>query len=515
MQQRLRPWTVLVGCLCSSAAIAQEQTLGVFVNEPGAQPGYTFIDCLRSPDLYLIDLEGRIVNQWESEFEAGNMLYLLDNGSLLRAADPGPLNDTEIVEPGDGGLIERFNWEGEKTWSFVYNDPQVRQHHDIEPMPNGNVLLIAWEHHTYEEAISMGRNPATMPGEGEPLYPVQIAEVHRTGPESGEVVWSWHAWDHLVQDFDPDAENHGDPADHPNRIDLNHIWQPASDWLHCNSIDYNEELDQIVISVNRFNEIWIIDHGTSTKEAAGPAGDLLYRWGNPRTYGHGTVEDQVLYGQHDAQWIPEGSPGAGSISIFNNGKDRPEGPFSTVELIEPPLLEDGSYHRNEGEPYGPSEPELAFIYDPPEDFYSRYLSGAEVQPNGNILACAAGWGHLVEMTPEGEVVWEYISPSTADGRLAQGEVPNSGVFVSANQVFRGPRYPPDHPAFEGRDMSPGEYLVIYPPCPASIDGDRMVDGIDLAYLLAGWKSQEPDLNDDGIVDGADLTILLAAWGACP
>ena len=128
----------LLTCCLATAAHGQleDNTVGVLVHEEGAQPGYTLIDCRPSTDIYLIDNDGRIINQWPSEYVPGNMAYLLDDGSLLRAGDPGPLNDTEIIEPGDGGIVERIGWDGELLWSFVYNDPEARQHHDIEPLPN-------------------------------------------------------------------------------------------------------------------------------------------------------------------------------------------------------------------------------------------------------------------------------------------------------------------------------------------------------------------------------------------
>ena len=83
--------------------------------------------------------------------------------------------------------------------------------------------------------------------------------------------------------------------------------------MHVNAVAYNAELDQIVLSSPHFNEIWIIDHGTTTEEAKGhtggrwgKGGDILYRWGNPRAYRNGTKLDQRLFYQHNIQWIPKG-----------------------------------------------------------------------------------------------------------------------------------------------------------------------------------------------------------------
>jgi hypothetical protein len=56
-------------------------------------------------------------------------------------------------------------------------------------------------------------------------------------------------------------------------------------------------------------------------------------------------------------------------------------------------------------------------------------------------------------------------------------------------------------------------LALTPSVPADLNGDGVVDGIDLGILLSGWGSAGAgDLSGDGVVDGIDLGILLSAWG---
>jgi hypothetical protein len=101
----------------------------------------------------------------------------------------------------------------------------------------------------------------------------------------------------------------------------------GSDWLHANSIDYNADLDQIIISFAKTGEFWIIDHSTTITESQGSTGglsnmggDILYRWGNAKNYQRGTLSDVILEFQHDPHWIPNGYVDAGKVMIFNNGK---------------------------------------------------------------------------------------------------------------------------------------------------------------------------------------------------
>jgi hypothetical protein len=214
--------------------------------------------------------------------------------------------------------------------------------------------MIVWETKSAEEAIAAGRKPELV-GDGH-MQPDAVLEVKPTGPTSGEIVWEWHAWDHLVQDHDSSKANYGNVAEHPELVDINYgdramaamLNDPdardrlrgigylgggrggrggrgrdgiRADWTHVNGIDYNAELDQIVLSVHSFSEIWIIDHSTTTEEAAGhtggrygKGGDLLYRWGNPQAYASGTPEDQQLFSQHDASGLPRATRAKGTCS---------------------------------------------------------------------------------------------------------------------------------------------------------------------------------------------------------
>ncbi len=112
--------------------------------------------------------------------------------------------------------------------------------------------MIAWEYKTATESIAAGRNPDLL-HDGE-LWPDHIIEVEPTGTSGGDIVWEWHVWDHLIQDYDSTKENYGVVADHPELIDINFGGRQV-DFNHINSIDYNDEFDQILLSVNFFKEI--------------------------------------------------------------------------------------------------------------------------------------------------------------------------------------------------------------------------------------------------------------------
>ncbi len=437
------------------------QTTGLFFNEPEAAAGYVLFAPNTSDTTFLIDKQGTVVNTWESEHLPGLLGYLLPDGILIREEAPhGQSGNGFINAVGAGGVFERFDWEGNKIWEFAYDSPQYLAHHDFDIMPNGNLLIIAWEYRSEAEATQAGRDPS-LPGAGY-LYPDKIVEVEPDYENGGgTVVWEWKVWDHLVQEFDPTKSNYYGATGvetNPQLIDINYVstFSPgggqAEDWTHANGIDYNAELDQILLSVREFNEIWIIDHSTTTEEAAGHSGgtygrggDLLYRWGNPQAYDRGIEADRKLFYQHDARWIPPGEVGAGNITILNNGLGRPGTDFTSVEEITPPILPNGTYSLSPGAAYGPAT--TAWTYNGPVANFSAIISGAIRLPNGNTLITYGTLGNMTEVTSSGEEVWKYVNPFAGNQMLGpETPIPSLGVndpllgTLLVNFVFQAQHY---------------------------------------------------------------------------
>ena len=443
---------VVFGSIISDAN-AQPADRGVVLNTPEASLGYTLIAPFGGQSTYLIDLDGKPVHSWTTERKPSQAAYLLEDGSLLRTAKVP--NEVFNVPGGPAGAVQKFDWEGRLVWDYVISDSKRLSHHDIEPLPNGNVLVVAWEHKTKDEAIAAGRDPAKI--EGDSLWPEVVLEIQPKGLNGGEVVWEWHVWDHLIQSFDAAKPNYGQPGDHPGRIDLNYVERPNADWIHMNSIDYDPKLDQIILCGRTFDEIWIIDHGTTTAQASGrqggrydAGGDLLYRWGNPFTYFAGSPLDQVLFGQHDPHWIPAGLPGAGNILIFNNGSERDGRPFSSADELKPPLEEDGTYVRASGEPFGPKN--LVWTYKDPQNLFSPRVSGAQRLPNGNTLICSGETGHVIEVDSQGKTVWDFWNYLGATEQAGSDNSSNSGATSRSSlggvAMFRANRYAPDYPGLK-------------------------------------------------------------------
>lgn len=402
----------------------------VLINSHGAMQGYTLFAPMGGMDTYLIDMKGEVVQTWHGNGRLTGAVYLLKNGNLLRAASPNRAQNVPFKGQGSmGGVIQEIAPSGEVVWEYYYISDKVKQHHDIEPLPNGNVLILAWELKDARDIRRAGGD-MTVHRDGE-LWVEHLVEVRKNGPRSGEIVWEWHSWDHMVQDFNRDAPNYGSPKGNPQRMDLNYNPRGKADWQHANSVDYDPVYDQIVLSFRSTNEVWVIDHSTTTEEAAsssggrmGRGGDILFRWGNPAVYG-GEGQAQ-LAGQHDATWIPDGAPGEGNLLIFNNGDRRSR--QSDVVEVRPDNYRNltglsadvtWSYERAGGIP-----------------FYASHISGAQRLTNGNTLICDGPNGRLFEVSDAGQIVWEYQYGNTQNG---QTERPRN------RNMARGPR--------QGRDRN--------------------------------------------------------------
>lgn len=437
--------------------ISAQNTVGTTFMNQNVFEAYTLITT--HTKAYLINNCGEIINEWNSTFLPGNAVYLLPNGNLLRA---GRTEDgsSDIVFGGQGGIIELFDWDDNLIWSFTYSTNNFRQHHDVFPMPNGNVLILAATVISEDDAIAAGRNPNILSQSR--LYNEQIIEVQPVGANQGNIVWEWNIKDHLIQDFDVSKENFGDVALTPGKLDLNFLngGNGASNWLHFNSIQYDDNLNQIVMSSRNLSEIYIIDHSTTTAEAAtssggtyGHGGDLLYRWGNPQAYRQGTETDRKLYGQHYPHYIAQGLNDEGKLIIFNNGIDRtPE--YSEVLIINPPITSPGVYDYLPNSPFGPEQFDYSYSNQStnPSDFYSRIVSSAQRLANGNTLICEGNTGEVFEIDVNENIVWNYQNPVNN----ISGEITSQGSDPPIIPIlFRAIKYAPDFPAFTGRDLTPG------------------------------------------------------------
>ena len=439
-----RTFTVLL--LLWTYVTAQAQTIGLLQADSNNVDGYVLFSPTAYTSTYLIDKCGRKVNEWTGTYRPGNSVYLLEDGTLLRT---GNLMNPNFGAGGSGGYIEKVSWTGQILWSYQVSDTQQMQHHDVYPMPNGNVLVLVFEKKTLTEAFDAGRDSGFT---GTEVYSEKVIELQPIGIDSAVIVWQWNAWDHLIQEHNPQKSNYGVVQSHPELIHINYNNGTSSsnpDWIHLNAVTYHPGLDQVMLCSRFFSEFWIIDHSTTTSTASGhnggvygKGGDLLYRWGNPRTYNRGTSSDTKLYGPHSAHWISGNLKDSGAVMIFNNGTGRPQGNYSTVEVVYPLTDSAGFYTIDSVNAFGPWAANWTYTAPVPTSLYSMNVSNAQRLPNGHTLICEGASGNFIEIDSLENTVWNYKNPVNTTGPVNQG----NNIFF--NNVFRSVYYAPDYPAFQ-------------------------------------------------------------------
>jgi len=311
----------------------------------------------------LIDNDYNVINTWNTNCQVASMGYLLPDSTMVFPCK----QDNPIFEniAASGGRIIKYKWDGTVIWDWKC-EWEYQLHHDIEPLPNGNVLVIAMEQ--------------IQPG----IRADIVLEIKQEGLNGASIVWEWHVWDH---------RGANDPYKFDDTLPYHTI-----DWNHFNAISINDN-NKVYLSSRNWSEFYIIEWRSD--------GDILYRWGNPQNYGRGTPDDQILDANHSVYEIPYGYPGSGNILLFNNRTNQtaPDNLYSSVMELTPDINEEGTYNIEEGMPFGPEE--LVWKYE--NGFHSGSQSGAFRLPNGNTLVTVTGESYIFEVTHDKEIVWEYYS----------------------------------------------------------------------------------------------------------
>jgi hypothetical protein len=377
-------------------------TISGFSQQWGA---YTLYSVQNSTSAHLIDTNGTTYHSWTFPSTAKTCYssYLLQGGTLLRTVNH---IGNQLTGGPMSGEFQKVDWNGNVIWDYVYSSATYCTHHDICPMPNGNVLIISYDVRTAAEATQAGCSQNIV------IWSEKILEIQQTGPTTGTIVWEWKLWDHLVQNYNAAKDNYyASISDHPELMNINYNTQ--KDWIHMNGIDYNATLDQITFSSHNINELYVIDHSTTTAQAAqhtggnsGKGGDLLYRWGNPAAYS--TTGTNVFHVAHDAHWIPEGCTNANYLVAFNNnGISNSQ---SCVDIISPPY-NGFNYSKTAGTAYLPSTYSQRIACSG----HANNMGNSQQLPNGNTLICIATAGYIYEINAAGTTLWS----KTVTGGVAQ------------------------------------------------------------------------------------------------
>ncbi len=399
---------------------------------PAPAPEWLIVTSTNTTTTTAYDSAGLVAKTWVGAAGGASVAYLRGDGTLVRPTiySAGIYNGA-----ARGGRIQVFNAAGAIVNDLIVSNAEYAQHHDIRLMPNGNILCIVWEGHTQAEGTAMGRVNLTSA-----IWSDSILEIQPTGYSTYNIVWRWNLWNHLVQDTNAAFPNYAVVSTKPELVNINAgsvDAQGTGGWTHMNSIDYNPTLDQIVVSSRTFSELWVIDHSTTTAEAAthtggarGRGGDILYRWGNPAQYDRGTTTNQTFFVVHSATWIDTGLPGAGNIMAFCNGdRTGTANDYSTVMEIIPPRDSSGNYVIDPTLAFGPSAP--TWTYGSPNQIYGGAVQcGAFRTLDNTTLITLTNSGRIFEVNTSGAVIWNRDSVAT--------NIPRAPRYRQVNGLWVGP-----------------------------------------------------------------------------
>jgi hypothetical protein len=339
-------------------------------------PGFTLVTPLLGGGLvYLMDMQGDVVHTWQLPYPPGAYGYLTDHGTLFY--NGSIRSDTFLGKQlFNGGVALEADWNGRVLWEVRHPG----HHHDGRLLKNGNVLLLGAQELPDPVASQVHGGLAGTEADGR-IWADYLVEM----TTSGQTVWTWRSWEHL------------DPATHPLTL-------PSDErafWTHGNAV---LELDDgnLLLSMRNLSTIIRINRQTD---------EIEWELGPP-----------PLAGAHGVNQLPNGN-----LLVFDNGPYRVDqlrvspaaAPFSRVLEINP------------------ATNEIVWTYQEllGWNFFSALLSNAQRLPNGNTFINEGLSGRLFEVTPDGDVVWEFVNPV-----FGPAAVPDK---LQSNMVFRAYRYTPD------------------------------------------------------------------------
>ena len=475
-----------VGFILLTYALIAQQSLMVktethYWDSSNAYNGYTLFAAQGTS--YLIDMEGHVIHTWA----IGSNPRFTEAGTLLDAVGPDAANQNTFKE---------LDWNGNVVWQYTESRSKYHCHDDFVKIYNSKLgdstfIYIANKDLTSAECIAKGCD-ATQTYTNPQMD--AIVEVNR----QGKVIWEWCFFDHVVQDkYSSITSTYGVIKNTAGKINLNLAGYPVqNDWLHCNSIDYNQTLDQIVIN-SVHGEFYVIDHGntfvandsaTSITLAASSTGNFLYRFGDPYKYNQDSPPSvapnwekcsagyKQLGASNNIQWIKTGLTGAGYFMVFNNDQNLCEPTTqSYIYEVNPYLNSSGTTTSSYVDPHtagytSVSSPDANLMKEKKNQskqivwkyssknntsFFSTTGSSAQRLTNGNTLICSSNDGHLFEIAHDTVLVWEYYNPVTSNG-IKKIKVDN---YPKYNYVPKAYRYTSSHPALVGQSLTAGNTLT--------------------------------------------------------
>jgi arylsulfotransferase ASST len=409
--------------------------------------GYTLFGTeVESEGTVLVDMNGNVVKQWKDICQAEHPPKLLKGGYLAGTKRPTLEKKGRIWGDEHSTDLVIVDWQDK----VVRRIPKAGMHHDyqLQGNPVGYYVPGMAVDHLKDKVLilshKMAKNPNITDRE---LYDDYIVEVD----ENGKIVWEWLGSDHF-DEMNFTSEMKETLRKYPTFSMTRTPGVKGGDWIHCNSASYlgpNKWYDEdpvrykvfhpdnIIISNRQTNTSCIIEKATGKIVwQIGPLyyKDVVWEFGGKK-YKRAYKKLGQIIGQHHTHMIPKGLPGEGNILVYDNGGYAGYGPRNPGAHLG---WSDARRDYSRVIEFDPRSLKVKWIHSAKimgmrnkYQFYSDYVSSAQRLPNGNTLITNGAVGQVQEVTPDHEIVWEYISPYYAE----------KGKY---NLVYRAYRVPYDY-----------------------------------------------------------------------
>ncbi|WP_343682663.1 aryl-sulfate sulfotransferase [Acinetobacter baylyi] len=359
---------------------------------------------------HLIDMNGHEVKQWNYP---GFPSAIVDPALTSGIKGQVLLQLEEVKQPvalasAGNGLknksVGQLDWNGNIVWQWGDKAPkgEAYQHHDIRRLPNGNTLILA----NLVHKVSGFKVPEVI---DDVIYEVDA---------QGKTIWTWKASDHLNEfGFTQEQLKLVLATQNPDYLHINNLAPIGPNkWFDAGDARFHP--DNLIIDSRNANFIAIINKAT---------GKIVWTLGpnlpaiNPKTANTVPRPVDQISGQHDAHIIPKGLAGAGNLLVFDNQGDAGYPSVQRGVISGSRVLE-----------IDPIKKEIVWQYtasnseQPDWAFFSSFISSARRLPNGNTLIDEGQNGRFFQVTPQGEIVWEYVSPFI--GQAPNGKAKSNWVY---------------------------------------------------------------------------------------
>ncbi|MBN1871810.1 MAG: aryl-sulfate sulfotransferase [Candidatus Omnitrophica bacterium] len=335
-----------------------------FHDENLSYKGYNlFVANNEEPKVYLIDMEGNVINEWS-----------VKNEDISKIGFAEFLKDGNLILQADYDKLYMLDWESNIRW--VIN---IAAHHDADTADNGDIFVLTYK---WEIILLCGlpvpikvEYVTVLSKDGDVKNEISLLSQYKDVISVPTIIKLYHFMLNPNLVWKIIEKGVIDNCFFDNDVQRSHLLTQEDlkfDVYHTNSV---ESAERDIDGLCEKGDILVSSFFTS---------DLLI---------FNAADGKVVWklnkkfdGLHAASFLKNGN-----VLFFENGKHRD---YSRVIEVEP------------------KKESIVWQYmaTPPQSLFSKTQGSCQRLDNGNTLITESNKGHVFEVTKDGKIVWDYYSP---------------------------------------------------------------------------------------------------------